>query len=269
MTKKIGLINRLNSLSAAEKETAIAFFNKNPVYENRIDWNNKALTYGDFEKVFEAANASRKKIRRDSKLNPDILFGGYNCRIVKQTKEYLMVMPLDWECAVFFNSFNCGGEGARWCIGDKGNFCRWNEYVSEGHLFYLIFFIKKHPDYGKKMIFQIDKKAAVVSVWNAENKNISFTFSNTVGKSIVDSIVKDISALQDKDLPKEADLEYALNYLLRLTDNYGCRCPELMAAMQALFRFTDGEYDTFNKSQVEGIYNTLKAIDEKITEKAL
>jgi len=82
-------------------------------------------------------------------------------------------------------------------------------------------------------------------------------------------MVKDMTALQDKDLPKEADLEYALNYLLRLTDNYGCRCPELMAAMQALFRFTDGEYDTFNKSQVEGIYNTLKAIDEKITEKAL
>jgi len=42
MTKKARIINRVASLSEAEKESAIAFFSKYPVYENRIDRNSKA-----------------------------------------------------------------------------------------------------------------------------------------------------------------------------------------------------------------------------------
>ena len=270
MTKKIGLINRLSSLSAAEKETVSAFFDKNPVYENRIDWNNTSLTYGDFEKVFEDANASRKKIKRDSKLNPALLFDGYNCRIVKQTKDYLIVTPLDWECAVFFNSFNCGGERAKWCIGDKRNFNHWNKYISEGVLFYLLLFTKEYSDCGRKIIFEVDKKNSDGFLWNAENKNISFelTLPKSIRKSIIAAISEDIKSLHDKDLPREVDLEHALNFMLHLADVYGCRCPQLMAAAGAFFRFTDDKYDELSKSQIEDISNTLKAIDEKIKEKS-
>jgi len=269
MTKKIGLISRLSSLSAVEKETVRVFFDKNPVYENHIDWNNMSLTYDDFEKVFEDANVSRKKIKRDSKLNPVLLFDGYNCRIVSQTKDYLIVMPLDWECAVFFNSYNCGGEGAKWCIGDKRNFNHWNKYISEGVLFYLVFFIKEHPDYGKKIIIESDKKRTGYSVWNVENtESKKFSTSKSLEESICYSIFSDLTVLKDKDLPREVDLEHALNFMLRLADVYGCRCPELMAATGAFFRFTDDKYDELSKSQIEDISNTLKAIDEIIKEKS-
>ena len=61
MTKKARIINRLNTLSATEKETAIAFFSKHHNYENLIDWNNKSLMNKDSEKAFEIARKPRKQ----------------------------------------------------------------------------------------------------------------------------------------------------------------------------------------------------------------
>jgi len=67
MTKKASIINRIDKLSESEKQKAISFFNKYPVYGNRIDWNSKSLKYSDFEKVFLLANASKNNIKRISK----------------------------------------------------------------------------------------------------------------------------------------------------------------------------------------------------------
>ena len=61
MTKKAKIINRLNTLSATEKETAIAFFSKHHNYENLIDWNNNSLMNKDSEKAFGIARNSHKR----------------------------------------------------------------------------------------------------------------------------------------------------------------------------------------------------------------
>ena len=92
MTKKARFIEQLTALSPAEKETAITFFSKYPVYENRINWNDKSLTYRDFENVFVKAGTSHKNLKRREKANPDILFKKYNCRIVSNTEDFLILL---------------------------------------------------------------------------------------------------------------------------------------------------------------------------------
>ena len=268
MTKKTKIIRQLDSLSTVEKEAAIAFFSEHPVYESKIDWNSKSLTNSDFEKIYGIANTSKKRVKRESKQNPKILFTGYNCRIVKQTKNYLIIMPLDWECAIFLNSFDCGGEGARWCIGDRKDFDHWNEYISEGNIFYFILFKNKHPDFGKKTIIQLNRKNddGYVYVWDSKNKDISG--KGKFPKSIMIPVMKDYISCQEKDKPKEVDLVFAFNYIEKLKNRYDFPRPELLAAIHAFFTLAKRNYGTYNKSQIEDIFGRLKAIHGEIMEKS-
>jgi hypothetical protein len=170
MTKKARIINKLTTLSAGEKEKAIVFFNGHPNYESHIDWNRKDLTRGDFKKVFAKAARSGKERKRKAKADPALLFEKQNCRIIAQTTEYTIVMPLDWECAQFFNSFGCGGEGARWCIGDRKNYAHWNYYVKDKNIFYLVYFINKFSWYGRKMLIQHDSSALIA--WATDDEPV-------------------------------------------------------------------------------------------------
>jgi len=185
MTKKARFIDKLTSLNVDEKEKVKTFFTKYPVYENRIDWNCKTLSFSDFEKIFIKAEASGKAIKRKAKNNPEVLFEGYNCRIVHKADNFLIVMPLDWECAVFFNSFNCGGLGAKWCIGNKYSGNHWNDYVSQGNAFYLIYFIGKHYIGCKKALVQYDEKSDEFLIWDIKVVYFSILLSKKVYEKLV------------------------------------------------------------------------------------
>ena len=151
MTKKTRFINKLVALSEKEKITLIAFFSANPVFENRINWNNKNLKYEDFEDVFSLSRTSRKNRNNTIKM-----FKYHNCKIIACTKEFAIVVPLDWYCAKFLNSFECGGEGARWCIGSKSSNTHWNYEMDRGVVFYFLYFFERHPVFGKKIMIEID-----------------------------------------------------------------------------------------------------------------
>ena len=153
MTKKARIINKLLALSADEKKALIEFFTENHVYENRIDWNNKNLERKDFDYVLAMGKMSRKNRKNTIKM-----FEKYNCKIIIQTKEFFILVPLDWECAKFINSFNCGGEGATWCIGNKTDDTGWNSYIKEGSIFYFLYFFNSHPIFGKKLMIEIDNQ---------------------------------------------------------------------------------------------------------------
>jgi len=92
-----------------------------PNFENLIDWNNKNLNYHNFEHVFSLMLKSKTSRKKEAETNPHLLFEGHNCKIISQTDNYLIVVPIDWQCAVYFGSFACGGEYAKWCISNKNN----------------------------------------------------------------------------------------------------------------------------------------------------
>jgi len=181
MTRKTRFIRRLHSVTHNEKEDIIAFFSKYPLYESYIDWNKKSLTYKDFETVFELAGNSRKNRRKKIKTNPEEFFKNYNCRIAGKTDEFIILMPLDWACAVFLNSFECGETGAVWCIGRKHTYRFWNNYIKDGDLFYFAFFLKKDVVWGKKIMIQYSRKNDSFYTWLQNNKcvrGISFLYED-------------------------------------------------------------------------------------------
>jgi hypothetical protein len=123
------------------------------MYEKYIDWNNKVMYYKDFEEIFRMAGNSIKNLKRKSTDDPKVLFERYNCNIISEKRDFLIIVPFDRRCTYFINSYNCGGEGARWCIGNKrGSF--WDDYMREGKIFYLIYFVKKDPFFGKKIMVE-------------------------------------------------------------------------------------------------------------------
>ena len=165
VTKKVRFINSIATLSDDEKEFIIDFFSKHPNYESHIDWNNKNLAYIDFEQVFSLAAKSKASRRREAKAKPELLFKEHNCKIIAQTDEYLIVVPLDWECAVYFNSFSCGNEGAKWCIGSKYDFNHWYSYLENGWTFFFIYFYKKHPSLGRKVMAGFNREYNFMGLW--------------------------------------------------------------------------------------------------------
>ena len=82
------------------------------------------------------------------------MFMNYNYKILEKNKEFVILVPLDRQCAKFLTSFNCGSEGASWCIGSEET---WNRYIGDGTIFYFMYFFERHPIFGKKLIIEINK----------------------------------------------------------------------------------------------------------------
>ncbi|GHV83192.1 hypothetical protein AGMMS50212_05320 [Spirochaetia bacterium] len=95
------------------------------------------------------------QLRKKAKDNPRVFFENYNCKIIYASDEIIIAIPLDWECAVFFNSFNCGGEGARWCIGSNATSYYWNDNLLDDHIFLFVYFVEKHKTLGRKVMIKV------------------------------------------------------------------------------------------------------------------
>jgi hypothetical protein len=201
MTKKARYVEKLDTLSAEEKKVVTDFFTKYPNYEKFINWNSMALTYHDFEEVFSLAENSSRNIKRKRKANPGLLFESYNCEIIGQINDFLIVVPFDWECAVFFNSYNCGGEGARWCVGAEKNEAHWNSYVADRNIFLLVLFVNKHPDFGKKIMIQYHIENGRCTLWLQDNTALNKIpgFLNPVTKLVQDNEERILRKLCIKD----------------------------------------------------------------------
>lgn len=171
ITNKYRFIRNLIALSGEEKQNTTKFFSKHPNYENLIDWNNKNLTYKDFEDIFILTGKSNTIHDKLIKKDPVYLFADKNCKIIDQTDDYLIAVPLDWKGAVYFNSCLCGGEGAKWCISRKNDKKHWNWYFENGFTFYLIYFFKRHPSLGKKAIIEYNSEYNYFSLWLQDNTN--------------------------------------------------------------------------------------------------
>ena len=113
------------------------------------------------------------KARNNTTNNHRLLFEKYNCEIITQTKDFLIAIPYDWKCAVFFNSFKCGGEEAHWWIGDRETTECWDYHLKAGDIFALVFFPQKHPLFGKKIICQYDMEYDDFVFWKQNDEPFS------------------------------------------------------------------------------------------------
>ena len=173
MTKKARFIKNNELLTIAQKEEMISFFNTHPNYENLIDWNKKKINYKDFIKIKKTAECSKKYLKK----NPQKLFNKKYFKIISQTDKFLIILPLSRKAFIFFNSFQCGGEGAVWCVGDKYFADDWKYYLSgNNRIFYFIYFLEKNIFFGKKMLVEYNVYKNEIELWLQDGCPYNFTY---------------------------------------------------------------------------------------------
>lgn len=133
--KKDHLIKKLN-ISDDQKDHLIDFFNSHSNLESQINWNNKNLTYDDFQKVFDIASNSKGTIKKEG-LNAFIEGKDY----VDVTEYFfngdkgIALIPKNYNFERWFQSKNNLGPEGSWCIGYQKSDEYWREYASKGHIF--------------------------------------------------------------------------------------------------------------------------------------
>jgi hypothetical protein len=142
---KTSLIDRSN-LTLDQKEIVKGFFKKHPNYENKVDWNKiKTLTFFHFKKVMDQASDSKSSSIKKAKTGEDLsaIFKRKNVKVFYHDRDSIYVAPLDHEAAVFMDSFDCYGSGAKWCIGWENDDRYWKRYIEDEdhkHVFIMVYF---------------------------------------------------------------------------------------------------------------------------------
>lgn len=126
------------------------FVNSGAADKFKIDWQQRPLLlYGDLLKAYgdyQEQGGSNKDKNEAKRQNPKLIFQkSYLSENVDyvfldnlENDDYLFVVPLTWECCQFMNNFECGGKGARWCIGYEKDSKYYEDYVyRKGNLFCL------------------------------------------------------------------------------------------------------------------------------------
>lgn len=60
-----------------------------------------------------------------------------------ETDEYIFLSVLSYHAANYCDSFECGGEGAKWCIGTSNDETYWKRYIEDDKYLFVLAFNKK------------------------------------------------------------------------------------------------------------------------------
>lgn len=158
---KTRFINNLN-LTDDQKTKLKTFFKNHPNYENKIDWNNKNLTFDDFSELLSLegnTKSSKKKYGLSGKAQIEDLVIDKDYKIIDQGEHYTIYYPLTFKASEVLAKpstppLNVTG---RWCISGR-NYSpgtrdqHWIDYTNEGVDFFFVFLqrtkwaIARYPD---------------------------------------------------------------------------------------------------------------------------
>ena len=147
---------------------------------------------------YKEAGGSRKEKQDYIKKNPYEVFKQSELKVIEsgekntdadmmvlpelENNDYVFVVPLTWEACKFMDSFECGGAGAKWCIGYEKSDAYFRDYIKKGSLFILAF-RKKHSVKGeiKYMLELVEHGAS--KAWRQDDdpsRTISESYFNEV-----------------------------------------------------------------------------------------
>lgn len=165
------------------REEMKAFFKKYSNWENKLDWNKlKTITYADFEKIKDQASQTKGAQKKEIASNIQSIFKsvwGRLFEIIRETDNWLFVAPLTWEAAVYCDSSENQGAGAKWCIGTEAGDTYWKDYTETGSTF-IMAFNKNYKSLNKnelktKLKFMIQQDGSGdIYVWNQEDRSFSY-----------------------------------------------------------------------------------------------
>ena len=168
------------------KKDLIDFFKSHSSYENKIDWNRfRTLTRSDFDALIKSAENSKTQQKKQQKAeiasNIRSIFkseGDKKFAVVGETDRWLFVAPLTYEAAVYCDSSENQGAGAKWCIGYEKDDQYWYNYVKSECSTFVMAFNKHYKNLSKdwletdlKYMIQKDKQGEY-HVWNQADEDI-------------------------------------------------------------------------------------------------
>ena len=164
---KARFIKAIEGLTDEEKQDFISFFDSHVNAQNMINWNNKSeLTKENLERVVNEvkAKAEAKKKEHDKyrlgRNDPLLMFTSKPemFDILKVDDKWIFAYCKSHAACNFADSFECGGAGAKWCVGWTNNPAHWNSYTSRGMEFVLAYNKKGDPkkEDDLKYMIQID-----------------------------------------------------------------------------------------------------------------
>ena len=143
LEKKDHLIDRLD-LTPEQKEELKAFFAKHPTYESKIDWNNKSLTYKDFESLLALDGKSKTQAKKHGlsglvEGRDYIDFGEVDIEGLGRCHLYQPLTHLGSVTLASNRVPPAKGSGAKWCISMQDTDEHWSSYVNNGIKFLFVF----------------------------------------------------------------------------------------------------------------------------------
>ena len=164
---KARFIKAIEGLTDEEKQEFIDFFDSHVNAQSMINWNNKSeLTKDNLERVVNEvkAKADAKKKAHDKyrlgRNDPLLMFTSKPemFDILKVDDKWIFAYCKSHAACNFADSFECGGAGAKWCVGWTDNPAHWKSYTGRGMEFVLAYNKKGDPkvEDDLKYMIQID-----------------------------------------------------------------------------------------------------------------
>ena len=187
--KKDRFINNLIT-TEKEKEEMIKFFDKHRNLESKIDWNlnKRELKWAILDLMDKTNTTSKTNIKKKIKAGDlSAQFKGRDdCKILYQTNTDIYVAPLAHSAVVFMNSFDCFGNGAKWCIGETDNPRHWNTYTEQKNL---MFIFRYSAEQNEKYMFCIEfydvSRSIHFEVWNAVDQKVTSNHMDVKSKHML------------------------------------------------------------------------------------
>ena len=137
------LIDRLN-ITPEQKDQLKAFFLKHPSYESKIDWNNKSLSYKDFESLLILDGKSKTQAKKYglSGLVEEKDYVDFGKATLPELGRCHLYQPLSYKGSVTLASNKVPpvkDNGAQWCISYQKTGEYWYEYTKKGIKFLFAF----------------------------------------------------------------------------------------------------------------------------------
>lgn len=167
-----GIADKYKSIGIPTKEEMIKFYDTHSV---PIDWNKKKDESFFEDLLFNMQNFTSKSAK---KKDSNLLFKRDDCVVIDEDEYWIYVMPLTYSAAKFMDSFECGGDGAKWCIGWEQSDNYWNRY-NEYSIFVLMFnkLGTKSEKNDLKYMVQFDceenLKTPIPYIWDQPDSEVS------------------------------------------------------------------------------------------------
>lgn len=190
-------------------------------------------------------------------------------------EKFDFIVPLNWEAAVFCDSVQCGGQGAKWCIGYEKEDGYWNDHTGDGELFIMAFNkeeFKKHeskPQDKLKFMIQLCADADSTQAWlqsDEPDETIPIgRFKKFFGHTAVDFVEAFVPAVMFDDNA------YGNNNNGSFVEEDETQIPwedsEMVDELFYLSDFYSGEYDIYDNTPAEngltkGSYNKQTVYDK-------